>query len=136
LSRAWIEFGEPRQRIVQHDQVDHVRSYAQFIAEPGNRVRTAAFDARTPARMIDENLAHRASRERKQMCTIDRGRFRRAVQLEIHLMHQGRGVERCRTARSAALPARNTTQLLVDQREQRVGCGDRSTLSRACHVAH
>ena len=70
-------------------------------------------------RAFDEDLSHQPGRDAEKMCAVARGRGA-ASQPEPRLVHERRGVECLAWPLAPHLRVRDSAQLVVHQRQQRI----------------
>ena len=79
------------------------------------------FERATVARMVDEDSAHRLRGSRKEMRPAPPVDARSVRQAFVRLVNQGRGLQRVTGALTPQIAARESPQLIVDERHQQRG---------------
>ena len=119
--RGYRQLGEARERFVQRDQrvrplqhrdLDRVQVHALLV--------TPALSRPLPPRVVDEDLTHRARRERKEVAAVLPVHAPGVHQLDVGLVHE-RGGRHGRSLRAASqVRVRDLAQPLVDDGEEPV----------------
>ncbi len=116
-----IDPGEARDRLVEGEDLFGSRGPCRLEAgERHDGGAAAALVGAAGTRRVDHDLAHGARRDRQKMLAIARRPLVVARELEIRLVHQGRGRERRIAHMGREESMRHPAELLVEQGEQRI----------------
>ena len=119
LDEARIKQRERSERFVQREHIDAgTLRRLEALGEGQHRCTRAALVRVFLARVIDENLPHRARGEGKKMTSTLRCRTGGPHQTQVRFIDKSRGLECVAGTLVAQVRARHAAQFAVDDREQ------------------
>ena len=114
-------FVERDQRFSTLGNGDRVRvAVLEKLERHGGAPLTAASRGLMLARIVDQDAAHRARRDREELSAIDPLRVCLSGEPHVRLVHDGGGGQRVTTRFGPQLSVRDAFQLAVDQRHELV----------------